>query len=168
MLQQNDLLTKLNKNKYVYKLYKHKALFTVKDSVKKRGIINGAHSKNLFLKNKKNHYFLFSCLEDTKVELKKLSKSLNLGNISFAKEIALYKYLGVVPGSVTPYGLLNDVDDKVKFFFDIGFLSYKKINFHPLANTATLTLNVDDFLNFLVANKKKVNIYDFSNYTYKK
>ena len=166
MLQQNDLLTKLNKSKYVYKLYKHKALFTVKDSVKKRGIISGAHSKNLFLKNKKNHYFLFSCLEDTIVELKKLSKSLNLGNISFAKEAALYKYLGVVPGSVTPYGLLNDVDNKVKFFLDIGFLSYKKINFHPLANTATLTLFVDDFLNFLVANKKKVNIYDFNNYTY--
>jgi len=59
MLQQNDLLTKLNKNKYVYKLYKHKALFTVKDSVKKRGIINGAHSKNLFLKNKKNNIFYF-------------------------------------------------------------------------------------------------------------
>ena len=168
MLQQNDLLTKLDKNKCVYKLYKHKALFTVKDSVKKRGIINGAHSKNLFLKNKKNHYFLFSCLEDTKVELKKLSQSLNLGNISFAKETALYKYLGVVPGSVTPYGLLNDVDNKVKFYLDIDFLSFKKINFHPLDNTATLNLSVDDFLYFLVENKKKVNIYDFNNYSHKK
>ena len=167
MLGQNDLLTKLDKSEYVYKLYKHQALFTVEDSVKKRGIIDGAHSKNLFLKNKKNQYFLFSCLEYTKVELKKLSKSLNLGNISFAKEAALYKYLGVVPGSVTPYGLLNDVDNIVEFYLDIGFLSYKKINFHPLDNTSTLNLSVNDFINFFVENKKKVNIYDFNNYSYK-
>ena len=167
MLKENDLLTKLDNSKIVYKLHKHQALFTVEDSFKKRGQINGAHSKNLFLKNKKNNYFLFSCLENTKVELKKLAKSLNLGNVSFAKEAALQEYLGVVPGSVTPYGLLNDVDNKVKFYLDSGFLSYKTINFHPLDNTSTINLSVKNFINFLVENKKKVNIFEFNNYSLK-
>ena len=119
------------------------------------------------LRKIKNHYFLFSCLEDTKVELKKIAKSLNLGNISFAKEAALQKYLGVFPGSVTPYGLLNDVDNKVVFYLDSGFLSYKTINFHPLDNASTLNLSVKNFVNFLVENKKKVNIFNFNNYSLK-
>ena len=167
MLTQNDLLTKLDESKFIYRLYRHQALFTVEECFEKRGKISGAHSKNLFLKNKKNHFFLFSCLEDTKVELKKLSKSLKLGNISFAKETTLQEYLGVLPGSVTPYGLLNDVDNKVEFYLDSNFLFYKTINFHPLENTSTLNLNVNDFMNFLVENNKKVNIFDFNDYSLK-
>ena len=167
MLKENDLLSKLNKSKFVYKLYKHQSLFTVEDSVKKRGTISGAHSKNLFLKNKRNRYFLFSCLEDTKIDLKQLAKSLNLGNISFAKENSLQEYLGVASGSVTPYGLLNDLNNIVEFYLDSGFLSFKTINFHPLDNTSTLNLSVENFINFLVENKKKVNIFDFNNYSLK-
>lgn len=165
MLSQNDLLIKLNKYNFLYELYNHKPLFTVKDSFKKRGEITGAHSKNLFLKNKKNKYFLFSCLENTKVELKKISKSLTLGNISFAKEEALEEYLGVKSGSVTPFGLLNDFENKVEFYLDSNFLDYKTINFHPLVNTSTLNLTIDNFLDFLNKNKKKVNIFDFNNYS---
>ena len=165
MLSQNDLLIKLNKYNFLYELYNHKPLYTVKDSFKKRGKINGAHSKNLFLKNKKNQYFLFSCLENTKVELKKISQSLVLGNIYFAKEKALKEYLGVEPGSVTPFGLLNDIKNEVRFYLDSDFLNYKTINFHPLVNTSTINLSVDNFINFLIVNKKKVNIFNFNNYS---
>ena len=165
MLKENDLLVKLDNSGCVYLLYKHQALFTVEESIEKRGKISGAHSKNLFLKNKKNHYFLFSCLEDAKIELKNLSKSLKIGNISFAKEAALQKYLGVLPGSITPFGLLNDIDNHVEFYLDSGFLSYKTINFHPLVNTSTINLSVEDFMYFLIENKKKVNIFDFKNYS---
>ena len=165
MIEEKGLLIKLNKSSYSYKLYKHEPLFTVEDSLTKRGEIEGAHSKNLFLKNKQNKFFLFSCLETTKIELKKLSKNLNLGNISFAREEYLKKYLGVLPGSVTPFGLLNDLDQEVEFYLDKAFLSEKIVNFHPLTNTATLGLTIRDFMSFLIENKKKVNIFDFNAYT---
>ena len=118
MLDQKSLLSRLSKSSIIYKLYQHPALFTVEDSVKNRGLIMGNHSKNLFLKNKKKQFFLFSCVEDRVVNLKKISKSLNLGNVSFASKENLINYLGVMPGSVTPFGLLNDMENKVKFYLD--------------------------------------------------
>ena len=165
MLNERELLNMLNKGNYIYDLHKHEPLFTVGHSISKRGKIEGAHSKNLFLKNKQNKFFLFSCLETTKIELKKLSKNLNLGNISFAKEEYLKKHLGVLPGSVTPFGLLNDNDQKVEFYLDKAFLAEKSVNFHPLVNTSTVNLAVGDFISFLIENKKKVNIFNFEDYT---
>ena len=165
MIDEKSLLLRLTLSKINYKINKHDALFTVEDSLKNRGEIEGAHSKNLFLKNKKDKYFLISCLENTKVELKKLSKSLNLGNVSFAKSEALIKLLGVIPGSVTPFGLLNDIENKIEFYLDSGFLEYKKVNFHPLVNTSTITLDLVDFKKFLIENKKKINILDLTNYS---
>ena len=165
MLNLNKLIDKLQESAVLYELHKHQALYTVNDSVEKRGLIKGAHSKNLFLKNKKNQLFLFSCLENTNIELKKLSKSLNIGNISFAKESILKLKLGVEPGSVSPFGLLNDKNHDIEFYLDSNFLQQKTINFHPLVNTATISLSPDSFINFLIENKKKVNIFDFNNYT---
>lgn len=165
MIDEKNLLLKLDDKNIFYNIHKHDALFTVEDSLKNRGKIDGAHSKNLFLKNKKNKYFLITCLENSKIELKKLSKSLSLGNISFAKSGALLKLLGVMPGSVTPFGLLNDVNNKVEFYLDSGFLEYKKVNFHPLVNTSTITLDLVDFKKFFIENKKKINILDLTNYS---
>ena len=81
-----ELIKMLKKEKYEIKVHQHDALFTVEDSKKLRGKIDGAHSKNLFLKNKKNKLFLLSCEEADKIDLKKISKSLGMGNVSFAKE----------------------------------------------------------------------------------
>jgi Ala-tRNA(Pro) deacylase len=165
MINKNSLLDKLDEIKITHTLHRHKPLHTVEDSIQNRGQIDGAHSKNLFLKNKKRQFFLFSCVEDTKIELKKLSKSLGLGNISFAKEDDLYNLLGVLPGSVTPFGLLNDVGCKVTFYLDSKFLLYKTVNFHPLTNGETLNLSLNNFLIFLAKNNKKVNVFDFNNYS---
>ena len=165
MLKNNELLDLLKKSNYSYKLYEHQALFTVNDSVNKRGEISGSHSKNLFLKNKKNKFFLFTCLEQTKVELKKLAKKLELGNISFANEVFLLEYLGVKPGSVTPFGLLNDQQQQVEFYLDKKFLADETANFHPLTNTQTINIKINDFINFLKENNKKVNIFDFESYS---
>lgn len=164
-IDNNILLKKLNDENIFFKIFKHKPLYTVDDSIKNRGSISGAHTKNLFLKNKKNKFFLFSCLETTKIDLKKISQSLGLGNISFANENYLYEYLGVLPGSVTPFGLLNDLNNNVKFYFDSEFLKEESVNFHPLKNTMTLNLSAKDLVNFLIKNKKDVNIFNFSNYS---
>ena len=99
------------------------------------------------------------------MDIKKLSKSLALGNLSFSKEAALKEYLNITPGSVTPFGLLNDIENKVNFFLDNNLTQDDQINFHPLENTATITMQVKDFINFLLENKKKVNIFDFKSYT---
>jgi len=165
MLSEKKLLALIDKKGFDFKLYTHEPLSTVEESVKYRGTIEGAHSKNLFLKNKKNQFYLFSCLETTQVDLKKISKTLNAGNISFANEKYLFDYLGVSPGSVTPFGLLNDKKNCVFFYLDKDFLNEKIVNFHPLTNTSTLSLEISDFIEFLIKNNKKVNIFDFNKYS---
>ena len=112
-----------------------------------------------------DQFFLFSCLETTLIDLKKLKKQLNIGNISFAKNEFLKSLLGVKPGAVTPFGLINDVKNEVNYYLDKNIIHYKQVNFHPLVNTSTVTLETKDFLKFMKANNKLVNIYNFDNYT---
>ena len=165
MLSEKKLLTLIEEKGLDFKLYTHEPLSTVEESIKYRGKIDGAHSKNLFLKNKKNQFFLFSCIENTSINIKKITKSLTLGNISFANEDCLSLYLGVKPGAVTPFGLLNDIENKVTFYFDSNFLKNQIVNFHPLTNRSTISMKTKDFVDFLIEKKKKVNIYDFNNYS---
>jgi len=165
MLTKTKLLEKLSDSKKNFTIFEHEAFFTVNDSTHKRGQIKGAHTKNLFLKNKKNKFFLISCHESSLIDLKKLSKSLNLGNISFANKDYLLKYLGVQPGSVSPFGLLNDMGNIVEFYIDNSLKKFDKINFHPLINTSTINMGFDEFIDFLIENNKKVNIFDFDNYS---
>ena len=160
-----DLLTMLSRHNIKYDVYEHPSLNTVEESKKLRGKIKGIHTKNLFLKNKKNKFFLFSCQESTIVDLKQLKKALNLGNISFARDLYLKNILGVRPGSVTPFGLINDQNNEIKFFLDRKILYHNKVNFHPLVNTSTVSLDIKDFLLFLKKNNKLVNIFNFDNHT---
>ena len=86
-------------------------------------------------------------------------------NISFARDFYLMNLLGVKPGSVTPFGLINDQNNEVKFFLDKKILHHKKVNFHPLINTSTVSLGTKDFVLFMKKNNKLVNIFNFDNYT---
>ena len=164
-MNKSGLLTMLSSHNIKYDVYEHPSLHTVEESKKLRGKIEGIHTKNLFLKNKKNNFFLFSCQESTIVDLKQLKKVLNLGNISFARDLYLKDMLGVKPGSVTPFGLINDQNNEIKFFLDKKILYHKKVNFHPLVNTSTVSLDIKDFLLFMKKNNKLVNIFNFDNYT---
>tara|TARA_B100001093_G_scaffold487974_1_gene524747 strand:- start:564 stop:1082 length:519 start_codon:yes stop_codon:yes gene_type:complete len=154
-----NLIKLLKKQKYNIKIHQHEALFTVEDSKKLRGKIEGAHSKNLFLKNKKNEFFLISCEEVIKIDLKKISKSLNLGNISFAKEEQLDQYLKIKPGSVSPFALLNDKKRDVSFYLEKTLYESKFINFHPLINTLTITIKTYEFIEFMIENNIKIHIF---------
>ena len=155
----------LSEHNIKYDVYDHPSLYTVEESKKLRGKIVGVHTKNLFLKNKKNNFFLFSCQESTIVDLKRLNKKLSLGNISFARDLYLKNLLGIKPGSVTPFGLINDQNNEIKFFLDKKILYHTKVNFHPLVNTSTVSLDIKDFLLFMKKNNKLVNIFNFDNYT---
>ena len=164
MIKKSDLLKMLDHKSIKFKKYEHEALYTVGDSGIKRGNIQGDHTKNLFLKNKKNFFCLFSCEENSVVDLKRFSKSISAGNLSFAKEEYIIKYLGIKPGSVSPYALLNDIDNQVDFYLENKVYNSKNINFHPLINTSTITVQTKDFLDFMIENQKKINIFSLENY----
>ena len=159
MLNSLTLIDLLKITKYNIEVHEHDALFTVQNSRELRGKIKGAHSKNLFLKNKKNKFFLLSCEESVKIDLKKISKSLDLGNVSFAKEEYLEQYLKIKPGSVSPFALLNDEGGKVDFYLERTLFESKYINFHPLINTLTITMETSDFIEFMIENNKKIHIF---------
>ena len=159
MLSPKEFIKLFNDKGFDYDLHKHKALFTVEDSNKFRGDIKGAHSKNLFLKNKKNKFYLISCEEFTDINLKRISNFLELGNVSFAKEEYLINLLGVKPGSVTPFALLNDIENRVDFYLEEKLYNSNFINFHPLTNTETITLKCTTFIEFMIENNKKIHIF---------
>ena len=159
MLTPNELIKLLDVNGYDYDFHEHNALYTVEDSNKLRGEIKGIHSKNLFLKNKKNKFFLFSCEEFTTINLKTISKSLNLGNVSFAKKEYLIELLGIRPGSVTPFALLNNKENNIDFYLEDKLYESDYINFHPLTNKATVTIKSSKFIEFMIENKKKIHIF---------
>ena len=162
MIKKNDILKILEKKEIKYTIYEHEPFYTVEDSNKKRSEMKGAHTKNLFLKNKKNQFVLFSCYENSIVDLKNFSKSIGLKNLSFAKPEYLLKFLGIKPGSVSPFGLLNDLDNNVEFYLEEVLENSTAINFHPLINTSTISLKTKDFISFMIENKKKINIFSLS------
>ena len=159
MFDSLKLIELLKKENYEIKIHQHDALFTVEDSKKLRGKINGTHSKNLFLKNKKDKFFLLTCEEADNVDLRRISKSLGLGNTSFAKEEYLDKHLKIKPGSVSPFALLNDVGNQVDFYLEQTLYESKFVNFHPLINTFTITIETKRFIEFMIENNKKIHIF---------
>jgi Ala-tRNA(Pro) deacylase len=161
----SNLLNDLNKLKIPFTIKEHLPFYTVKDSELNRKNMLGIHTKNIFLKNKKNQFFLFSCYENQIVDIKRLSKSLNIGNLSFAKEEKLNDILGVLPGSVSPFGLLNDTENLVSFYIDSKILKSEYVNFHPLENTSTVTIKSFYFLSFLLEKNKIVNTFNFNTYS---
>ncbi len=165
MLLETDLLEIFNKKGLDYQIHNHKPLFTVQDSESLRGEIKGSHTKNLFLKNKKNDFFLLSCDENARVDIKMFSKSIDAKNLSFANENYLMSYLGIKPGSVSPYALLNDKENKVDFYLDEKLARSEIINYHPLINTATISIRTKDFVDFIIENGKKINIFSLESYS---
>ncbi|MEE9375875.1 MAG: YbaK/EbsC family protein [Rhizobiaceae bacterium] len=127
----------------------HPPLFTVEESKELRGSMEGGHTKNLFLKDKKGKYFLLTAKEDSVVNLKTLHRLLGgSGRVSFGKPEMLLELLGVKPGAVTALGIINDRENRVRFAIDKELLKNEKINCHPLTNEATTTLYCDDLLTF--------------------
>lgn len=109
----------------------------------------GGFCKNLFLKDKKGELWLIVTLEERNIRLNSLPKALNSARLSFAKPELLWKTLGVRPGSVTPFALINDRTQKCRLILDAPMMTHEKLNYHPLTNEATTTISRDDFLKFI-------------------
>lgn len=130
----------------------HDPLFTVADSQRLRGEIRGAHTKNLFVKDRKDNYFLLTVEEDAAVDLKSVHGLIGAaGKVSFGKPEALMGLLGVQPGAVTVFGAINDVDGRVRIVIDAALAGSALVNAHPLVNTATTTISSGDLLTFVRA-----------------
>ncbi|MEM7694583.1 MAG: prolyl-tRNA synthetase associated domain-containing protein [Pseudomonadota bacterium] len=128
----------------------HEAAFTVAQSQSLGLETVGLHTKNLFLKDKKGAIFLLTAPEDAEIDLKTVHKALGgRGRVSFGAPALLAETLGVAPGSVTPLGLINDTEARVRFFVHPGVAAARHINVHPLRNTATVTLTQDEFCRLL-------------------
>ena len=129
----------------------HAPLFTVEQSQALRGTIPGGHTKNLFLKDKKDQVYLVVAPEDARVDLKVLHRKLGTGRFSFGSADLLRALLGVEPGAVTPFGVINDKDKRVSVVIDTGLMENAVINCHPLVNTMTTSIARDDLVKFLIA-----------------
>ena len=129
----------------------HQPVFTVDESQALRGTLPGAHTKNLFLRDKDGRMALVVAKEDTKVDLKSLSGKLGLGRFSFGKPDLLAAVLGVEPGSVTPFALINETSRGVTVVVDQALLAFAEVNAHPLKNSATTRVPTEDLLRFIRA-----------------
>ena len=128
----------------------HAPLFTVAESQALRGKLEGGHTKNLFVKDKKSQYFLLTMEENAEVDLKTIHTRIGAsGRVSFGKPDAMFEMLGVTPGAVTLFGALNDKAGAVRVFIDEALTDFDKINAHPLTNEATITIFTQDMIALL-------------------
>ena len=149
--QAEALLAKLDAFGIAHETTSHPPVFTVEQAKSVRQLVKGGHTKNLFLRNKLGGLWLVTLMEDKRVDLKALGLVLGAGKLSFAKPEQLVQHLGVFPGSVTPFAVINDRDQAVTLVLDQDLLAQETLNFHPLRNDRTTNIAAQDLLVFAEA-----------------
>jgi len=157
-----NLLKELNNFGAEFFIYEHLPLRTVEESKTLRGKIDGGHTKNLFLRDKKKNNYLVTANENQEVDLKNLASFLSTNRLSFGSPDRLNQYLGVKPGAVSPLALINDTKNEVVFYIDQNLLKQEILNFHPLINTLTISLKVSDFKNYFLQIKHNFQEINFN------
>lgn len=146
-----------------YIRYEHNPVYTVEEANKLDIYISGQQCKNLFLRNRKGDVHYLVILDEAKqVDLKFLSEQIGSTNLSFASEERLYKYLGLKPGSVSPFGIINDIERDVIVLIDRDLISTSIVNFHPNVNTATISVSYTDFEKFIKWHENKFYYIDIN------
>jgi Ala-tRNA(Pro) deacylase len=128
---------------------KHEPLFTVEDSCEAVDALPGAHCKSLFLKNKKKQFYLVVMTRTDQLDINALSSTLGGGRLSFCTAEQLYEKLGLTPGSVTPFGMINPTSRDVNLVLEKRMMDHLMLNYHPLLNTMTTSIRSSDLLKFL-------------------
>ncbi len=145
-----ELYTLLDSLEIPFEYYAHPAAPTVEEAAQYWKDLDAFHCKNLFFRNHKGNRHYLVILEHRKVlEIKRLEQSLRQGKLSFASPKRLMKHLGLTPGSVTPFGLINDTEKHVHVFLDETLQQAHSISFHPCINTASLVVPYEGFIRFL-------------------
>jgi len=157
-----DLFARLDALGIAHSTVDHPPVFTVEEGRDIKAKMPGGHTKNLFLADKKGAIILISALGETEVKINRLHRHLGCGRLSFGKEDLLLDVLGVRPGSVTAFALINDTGQRVRFVLDKALAAHNPVNFHPLSNDATTAISPDDLIRFAEDTGHAVEIFDFS------
>ena len=147
-----DVYAKLKALGIETRTVEHAPAFTVEDAKAHRGDLPGGHCKNLFLRNKKKNSYLLVLLEDSDVDLKAFGPMIGAqGRLTFGSPDRLMELLGVTPGSVTPFAVMNDPERRVRVFLQDAMLAHSPLNFHPLRNDRTTAITPEDLIAFIEA-----------------
>lgn len=152
-ISSNQLLKQLDDWKIIYKHFTHEPLISVYESKLTQEKLFGnnkenGHIKNLYLRDKKKNNILFVAHQDAVIDLKLLAEKMNMGRLSFGSKERLMENLGVLPGAVSPFAMINGVKNNVTIFLDTKLKSYKRIFAHPLENNQTLEITFDQLEKF--------------------
>jgi len=156
-----DLYAFLDAHGIDHRTLEHEAVFRVDEGHEIKAALPGGHTKNLFLKDAKDQVWLICALGETRVDLKRLPPVIGAARLSFGSEALLHALLGVRPGSVTLFALINDAQKRVKLVLDAALLDVEPVNFHPLTNTATTAISQAGLRQFLQALDIRARVVDF-------
>jgi Ala-tRNA(Pro) deacylase len=145
MFDKDRFLSWLDDQAIAHRTLEHPAVFRVEEGLEIKAALPGAHTKNLFLKDKKGRLWLVSARQDTAIDLKRLDRVIGSARLSFGNAELMQSVLGLTPGSVTAFGLINDADRQVTFVLDRRLWEAETVNFHPLENTATTAVDAGAF-----------------------
>ncbi|RAK58239.1 prolyl-tRNA synthetase associated domain-containing protein [Phenylobacterium deserti] len=140
----------------------HPAVFRVEEGEELKRAIPGVHTKNLFLKDAKGQLWLISAEGHALIDLKRLHTVIGSARLSFGSPELMGETLGVTPGSVTAFGLINDVEKRIRFVLDRTLAEAALVNFHPLTNTATTTIPQAGLRRFFAAVGVEPMVVDFA------
>ena len=143
-----DLFARLDGLSIAHRTTDHAPIFTVEEGRDIKASMPGGHTKNLFLKDKTGRLFLICALGDTQIKINKLHPHLGCKRLSFGKPELLLEHLGVTPGSVTLFSVINDTAGAVTLVIDKALIDHKIVNFHPLLNDATTAISSADMIRF--------------------
>ncbi|MEM5515623.1 prolyl-tRNA synthetase associated domain-containing protein [Henriciella sp. AS95] len=158
----DDLFAFLDKHGIAHSTRWHEATFTVEEGRDLKATMPGGHTKNLFMKDKDGAIVLISAHADSELKLNQLHKLIGTRRLSFASGELMEELLGVTPGSVTAFALMNDKDGKVRFIVDAALMAFETVNFHPLVNTGTTAISRQDFRKFVEATGHDLTEVDFA------
>jgi len=161
MKTRDDLFALFDGLGIAHRTLEHAAVFRVGEGDEIKAALPGGHTKNLFLKDAKGQLWLVSALQDAAIDLKALPRAIGAARLSFGSAALMQATLGVTPGAVTAYGLINDTGHRIRFVLDAGLAASDPVNFHPLTNTATTAISQADFRRFLAALDIEPLIVDF-------
>jgi Ala-tRNA(Pro) deacylase len=160
-LEPEQLLHRLTDLGIGHRTVEHPAVFTVEEARRHTAHLPGGHCKSLFLKDRKGGLWLLVCLDHRRIDMGRLAKAIDSPRLSFGQAELLQEVLGVGPGSVTPFALINDRDRRVQPLLDEAMLARDRLNFHPLTNRATTTIAAADLPRFLEACGHRPQVIDF-------
>lgn len=144
-----------------YAMHEHAPVFTVDEAIREWGAIDAVHCKNLFLRNKKgNRHYLVVAEHDTAIDIARLGELFGGERLSFGSPERLLRCLGLTPGSVSPFGLINDAAHEVVVGVEARLAGVERVGFHPNVNTATVVISGADFARFLAASGNDVRYID--------